>query len=88
MDKRIDELLFAIRSAVEASIMEAGKGPGAEDDFAEDQAWAHARKRLVEVLEELRKEKAADRVTALRDWIDGLPPVSSICPIAVEDLRK
>ena len=55
MDERIDEFLFAIRSAVGASIVEAGKGPGAEDDFAEDQAWQHARKRLVELLDEVLK---------------------------------
>jgi signal transduction histidine kinase len=50
MDERIDELLFALRSAVEATMRELD-----DEDFTADQAWQHARKRLVEVLDEVLK---------------------------------
>ena len=54
LDERIDELLFALRSAVEASAREV-TDENHEDYGYEDRAWQHARKRLAELLDEVLK---------------------------------
>ena len=52
MDERIDELLFALRAAVEATILTKSDTLAS---WGDDQAWQHARKRLAELVEELLK---------------------------------
>jgi hypothetical protein len=49
MDERIDELLFALRSAVESTAMKE-----MSEDY-EEQVWRHVRKRLAELVDEVLK---------------------------------
>jgi cytosine/adenosine deaminase-related metal-dependent hydrolase len=48
----LDELLFALRSAVEATILTKSDTLAS---WGDDQAWAHVRKRLVELVDEVLK---------------------------------
>ena len=54
LDERIDEMVFALRSAVEASYIST-QSDGREDEFSDDQAWGHVRKQLFRLVDELLK---------------------------------